>query len=150
MPTDWTVNGTLTNGLVGDQPALKPTESDSFTFGFYSEVGQPPTHVARYEAVLEYTQYAGTFDVYKTVTGDAYWYEQDPSGSPLVHLVPPDDSPTGRESWGLIDSLDDATTFSQARCELTLSIVFIAPGGTAQGEFDTEADIRAARQARGP
>lgn len=150
MPTDWLVNTTLTNGLVGEQPALTPGERGEFIFGFYSEVGQPTTHVDRYDTVRDYASYAGQFDTYETLTGDVYWYEQRPGESPLIHLVPPDESPTGREIWGLIDSLDDATTFSQARCELTLSIVFIAPGGTASNEFETEADIREARQTQGP
>lgn len=150
MPTEWTVNQTATNGLAGEQPALTPGQTGDFTFGFYSEVGEPETHVARYEAVLGYAEFANQYDSYETINGDVYWHEQRPGDTPLVHLIPPDNSPTGREIWGLIESLEDATTFSQARCELTLSIVMIAPGGSGSGEFATEADIRAGREVTGP
>lgn len=150
MPAEWTVNQTATNGLAGVQPSLTPGESGDFTFGFYSEVGEPETHVDRYKTVLDYAEYAGQFDSYESIDGDVYWHEQRPANSPLVHLVPPDNSPTGRAIWGLIESLEDATTFSQARCELTLSIVMIAPSGTGTGEFATEDELRSSRQATGP
>lgn len=146
MPVEWEINGTATNGLVGQQPALTPGESDDFTFGFYSVVGEPTTHITRYETVLSYADYAGQFEIFETIEGDIYWYELRPGASQLVHLVPPDNSPTGREFWGLIESLEDATTFSQARCELTLSIIKIADGS----DFTTEADLRDVRETTGP
>jgi hypothetical protein len=150
MPVDWTVNGTQTNGLIGEQPALTPGESSDFAFGFYSQVGEPTTHVDRYNAVREYAKFAGQFVTYETIDGDIFWYEQREGASPLVHLVPPDDSPTGREIWGLIESMEDATTLSQARCELSLSIIMIAPGGPDTDEFATEDEIRSVREATGP
>lgn len=150
MPAKWMINETETNGLVGKQPALTPGESGNFTFGFYTAVGEPTTHVDRYDAVRSYADFAGRFDAYEVLNGDLYWYEQRPQESPLVHLIPPDDSPTGREIWGLIESIEDATTLSQARCELTLSIQMVAAGGTGTDEFETEAAIRAAREVTGP
>jgi hypothetical protein len=146
MPDKWQINGTATNGLAGQQPTLTPGDSGDYTFGFYSVVGEPTTHVSRYETVLGYGDFAGQFYTYETIEGDIYWRESRPGTSQLVHLVPPDDSPTGRGLWGLIESVEDATTLSQARCELTLSIVKIASGS----EFETEADIRTAREVHGP
>lgn len=146
MPAQWTINGTATNGLAGQQPTLTPGDSGDFTFGFYSVVGSPTTHVDRYETVLGYGEFAGQFDTYETIEGDLYWRESRPDASQLVHLGPPDDSPTGRGLWGLVESIEDATTLSQARCELTLSIIKLAPGS----DFATEADIRDAREVHGP
>lgn len=144
--SEWQINSTETNGLVGQQPTLTPGDSGDFTFGFYSVVGEPTTHVNRYETVLGYGEFAGQFDTYETIDGDLYWRESRQGVSQLVHLVPPTDSPTGRGLWGLVESIEDATTFSQARCELTLSIVKIADSST----FATESDLRTAREVHGP
>lgn len=143
---NWTVNGTETNGLAGSQPTLTPGDSGDFTFGFYSKVGEPTTHVDRYEMVLSYGEFAGQYDTYETIHGDLHWRESRSGTSQLVRISPPSDSPTGRGLWGLVESIEDATTLSQARCELTLSIIKIAD----ERDFATEADIRAARERHGP
>lgn len=143
----WLINSTESEGLVGQQPMLSPGDSGEFTFGFYGSDA-----ISRYDTVRELGKYAGQYTIYETIEGDVYWREQRPSVSQLVHLrpAPNADSPTGRGIWGLVANIDDETTYSRTRCQLILSVVLIAPVGPDTDEFETEADLRTAREVHGP
>lgn len=143
-PIPWTINGIETTGLAGEQPGVQPGLSAEYVFGF------PGGDRGRqaYNDVLEYTRHAGQFDTYEHIeSGKWFWREQVADGtSPLVHIVPGSQSPTGREIWGLIESYEDSTTYSESRLQLSLSIFIIAFGD----EFDSEPELRTAREEKGP
>lgn len=149
----WRINSTETDGLVDDQPALTPGESDDFSFLFRSRPGwDDPTddHLQRFDTARGYAANAGTAISYTTIETDIYWYEQVSNPSPLVKITAPDDDLTAISLWGLIEEVDADTSYPSEQCVLSLGILMITPVGTDDGEFETEADLRAARQTKGP
>lgn len=141
----WTVNGTETDGLEGSEPNVAPGETVDYPFLFAPRHTAGDDHIERFRTVRDVTLAMGLYDTYETLDGIWYWREQG-SKSPLVHIEPPSDDPTARRVWGLIEGFDDNTTLADKRCTLTLSIQPISIGN----EFTTETQIRQDREVIGP
>lgn len=149
----WRVNDTETDGLIGDQPALIPGESDDFSFLFRSRPEwEDPTddHVQRFNDARAYAKNAGAYYTWETIETDIYWKDRVSDPSPLVKITAPDDDPTATSIWGLIESIDSDTSYPVEQCTLSLSIFKLADVGTGTGEFATEADLRDVREVHGP
>lgn len=143
----WTLNGTAAV-LTNEQSLLSPGEAGDFRFQFHP-TGASNEHVDRYKTIRAYADSAGSYTTYDALSGHVYWREeQSPGPPPLMEVVAPTDS-FGRSFWGLVESVSDESVVTNNMI-LTLSLVHLAIRGTGAGEFETEADLRAARQTQGP
>ena len=149
-PNAWrfeTAAGTIPVSWLEDtQPA--PKRGDMADFSVVLVPDGRGDHVARYEQLVAYQDFAGEYDLHE-IDGGAVGYTETHSGTPpggslLVAVHPANDDLTGRGIWGLIDGVSDDAEVPRKRAPITLSIVYLAPlsryGTRSELAFDLEAD----------
>lgn len=134
-----------TTSLLDSQPA--PKRGASADFAFQLRPDGYGDHVARYEQLVAFRDFGGEFDVHMVDGGRAAYSETHrgsaPGGSLVVALRPPDDVPTARGIWGLVESVEDSTEVPDRVCFVDLSVVYLAPLGEYDDRFALARDLEA-------
>jgi hypothetical protein len=146
-PNAWrfeTAAGTIPVSWLEDtQPAPKRGDTADFDVVFVPD-GRGD-HVARYEALMAYADYAGQYTLHDP-EGPAVAYtethrESAPGGSLVIAVRPAGDDPTGRGVWGLIEGVSDDAAVPRKRAPATLSVAYLAPYGTGTDAYDQRYEL---------
>ena len=141
-PNAWrfeTADGTIPVSWLEDtQPA--PKRGDTADFSVVLVPDGRGDHVARYEQLVAYQDFAGEYTLHEIEDGTVAYTETHqsnaPGGSLLVAVRPANDDLTGRGIWGLVDDVSDEAPDPETRAPVTLSLVYLALYGTGVGEYD--------------
>lgn len=116
-----------------------------------SLAGAWPGFYERYQELLRYQNFAGSFALYELDSGRVGFSETHsgstdlPNGSLLVALRPPAGQKCGRGGWFLVASFEDMTMHPDRLCRVDLGLTFVAP----LDEYRTHAEAHDALAAGG-
>lgn len=98
-----------------------------------SPVNDWPDHRDRYRKLLQYQNFAGSFDLHSLFNGEVAFTETHsaatelPKQSLLVALRPPAGQQCGIGMWCLISGFEDLTMEPDDLCRVSLDLIFVAP-----------------------
>lgn len=90
------------------------------------------TQVNRYEAVREYTRWAGRYSMTETIDGTPRFTEHTPSDASVDSIVvklEPDTGLTATDGlWVILDDVDDRTRYAEDLARINISFTVLARG----------------------
>jgi hypothetical protein len=101
------------------------------------------SQVSRYEAVREYSRWAGRYSLVEAIDGTPRFSEHTPDDASVDSIVvklEPDTGLTATESiWVILDDVDDTTTYAEDLARISLDFTVLARGD----EYATRANLKA-------
>lgn len=103
------------------------------------------SQVSRYEAVREYSRWAGRYSMVEAIDGTPRFSEHTPDDASVESIVvklEPDTGLTATDSiWVILDGVDDTTRYAEDLARISLDFTVLARGD----QYATRADIKAAQ-----
>lgn len=103
------------------------------------------SQVSRYEAVREYSRWAGRYAMTEAIDGTPRFSEHTPASASVDSIVvklEPDTGLTATDSiWVILDDVDDTTEYAEDLARISLDFTVLARGD----QYATRADIKAAQ-----
>jgi hypothetical protein len=135
--------GVLVDSVDDDMPEYRVGKTYQLDFVFWKNTQDSTTgNLDRYEAVREYSRYAGRYAMQEAIDGTARFSEHTPDGasvdSIVVQLVPDTGLTATDGIWIILDDVDDTTRYPADLARIGLRFTVLARGD----QYDTRTAIK--------